>query len=48
VSRFHAKGIVAKEGACLSIFIEPKVEGAFPDIVAVYWDPETVENCGIM
>lgn len=39
VLSFVASGIpAAPEGQELTIFIEPKLESGYPDIVAVYWD----------
>lgn len=45
VDSFLAKGLpepLADER--LSVMVEPKVEGAFPDIVAAYWDPQTASS----
>lgn len=33
-----------KPGERLSVMVEPKVESAFPDIVAAYWDPLVAEK----
>lgn len=47
VEMFLSRGLPEPEdGERLSILVEPKVEAAFPDIVAAYWDPVVAEKWG--
>jgi hypothetical protein len=40
VEAFLSRGLPEpRHGEHLTVLVEPKVEAAFPDIVAVYWDP---------
>lgn len=44
-SFFNEDGIPsAPEGQEITVFFEPKIDSGFPDLVAVYWDKNTLES----